>query len=233
MSHQHIEALNERWSDLQVKEVMKATSKLQTATWEDPKDVEKHLRKSLKTYQEDEMKRHKKERKQIRATVAKNLEDDGSKGGGSRIGAGNATPRAKQSSSASRANSGKRPESTRTSRQQRIAPTSSKDKRARAPTAGGMSNEDVGDVAVVGQPAARDVDLDRSRSPLQSSSHPSCHPQKKVQYKELVRRDTEAVRGSGAGLSANGTIHPVNIGRIPKRYEDQGEGLAFRRWLYG
>jgi hypothetical protein len=167
MSYQHIEAFNERWCDLQVQEVMEVTSKLQDPL-DDPPDLEKHLRESLKTFEEDELNRHAKERERIRATVAENLNP---KGGGSRGGAGNATPRAKQSSPTSRPKSKKIPATSGPPGPSNVALSPPKDKQAPVSSLGDISNREAEHIASAEPPAARDVDLDRSKSRTPSPSH--------------------------------------------------------------
>jgi hypothetical protein len=218
MSHQHIEAFNERFSDLRVKEVMEATAEHQFVYTEPTEeDIDRALRESIKKLEEDEMAKFTKERDQIRATVAENVRQ----GGGSRRGAGGANPQAKQSSPASCASSRNTPVSSDPPGAPRAVTTPQKDIRARVASAGGMSDEDVGGVMVEEQPAAPEVDLDRSKSPMRSPPRSRRH----------VRRDDAAQR-AGSPLHRSNARRWRGIGAemyyASGRYESGPDGAKFR-----
>lgn len=97
LSHDHIEAYNDRILDLRVKEVMKLTAKHQPHFVDPSEDeLEEILKESLKMYDEHQMESFAKEREHIQAAIIGNLQ----RGGGSGKGAGGAVPKTRHDSPA-------------------------------------------------------------------------------------------------------------------------------------
>ena len=189
MSHDHIEAYNDRICDLRVKEVMELTAKHQP-NYVDPSadELEEILKESLKMYDDHQMENFAKEREQIQAAVIGNLQ----KGGGSGRRAGNVASKAERNSSVnsmrSKNNSaGNGSPDNNPPGVPRASPAPPKHEQSQTPIANNAPDQDTLRVAHREQPAAPDVNLERSRSPSRSPSRPRRHHR---------RRDAEWERWS-------------------------------------
>jgi hypothetical protein len=179
LSHDHIEELNQRFSDMRVQEVMDLTKEHQVF-WNDPDkdELEAALEDSLKMYDEHQMDMFRRERDQIHAAVLGNLQQGG---GGSGRGAGGAAPKAKRGSSAGSTESRKDSEGNEPPVNDPPAPPH---------------------ISFAGeQPAARDVNLERSRSPSRSPSRPRRHRRRDAEWERWSsRRRGGAERWRHAGM---------------------------------
>jgi len=189
MSHDHIEAYNDRILDLRVKEVMELTAKHQPH-YVDPSadELEEVLKESLKMYDEHQMESFAKEREHIQAAVIGNLQQ----GGGSGEKPGNAGPKAKRDSSASSMKSSKGSAGNESPRNDpsgppRVSFAPSKHGQSQTPIPNNVPDRETADIAHDQQPVAPDVNLERSRSPTRSSSRSRRHHR---------RRDAEWERRS-------------------------------------
>jgi hypothetical protein len=181
LSHDHIEALNQRFSDMRVQEVVEATKKHQTV-WDEPsrEELEAALEYSLKMYDEHQMDMFRRERDQIHAAVLGNLQQGG---GGSNRGAGKAAPKAKRGSSANSSKSRKDSECNDPPGPPRASPALCKHERSQIPVAANISDQNTAGVVHEDQPAAPNVDLERSRSPARSPSRPRGHRRRDAEWK--------------------------------------------------
>lgn len=189
MSHDHIEAYNDRILDLRVKEVMELTAKHQPHYIDPSEDeLEEVLKESLKMYDEHQMESFAKERGHIQATVIGNLQQ----GNGSGRGAGGAAPKARCGSRASSARSrkdatGKDSPSNDPTGPPRASPAPSKHEQSQTPVAHNAPDQNTAGVVHGEQPVTRNVNLERSQSPTRPPSRPLRHHR---------RRDTEWERWS-------------------------------------
>lgn len=189
MSHDHIEAYNDRILDLRVKEVMGLTAKHQPHYIDPSEDeLEEVLKESLKMYDEHQMESFAKEREHIQATVIENIQQ----GGGSGRGAGGAAPKARRDSPANsmkseRGSRGKDSPGNNPPAPPRVSPAPPKQEKGQMPATNKAPDQEPADVARETQPAAPDVNLERSRSPIRSPSRSRRHHR---------RRDAEWERWS-------------------------------------
>lgn len=205
LSHDHIEARNQRFSDMRVQEVIEATKKHQQI-WDDPdkEELEKALEDSLKMYDEHQMKMFAKERDQIHAAVLGNLQQGG---GGSGRGAGGVAPKARRNSSASLSKSKKDSEGNDPPAPQRASPAPSKHERSQIPVAASIPDQETADTVQEEQPAARNMNLDRSRSPARSPSRQRRHRRRDADGKDGLR-DPDVAQSGGAMPEC--TIRPAH-----------------------
>lgn len=205
LSHDHIEDRNQRFSDMRVQEVMDLTKEHQVF-WNDPDkdELEAALKDSLKMYDEHQMDMFRRERDQIHAAVLGNLQQGG--GGGQGRGAGNAAPKAKRGSSDSSRKSKKNPEDNGSPDNDPTAPphvsfSSSQHEQDQIPVANSVPDQDTADAVHEEQPAARDVNLERSRSPARSPSRPRRHRRRDAEWERWSsRRRGGAERWRHAGM---------------------------------
>jgi hypothetical protein len=184
LSHDHIEDRNQRFSDMRVQEVMDLTKEHQ-ANWDEPdkEELEAALRESLKMYDEHQMDMFRRERDQIHAAVLGNLQQGG--GGSGRGAGGAAAPKAKRGSSAGSMKSKKDPEDNDPPGNDPPAPPH---------------------ISFAGeQPEARNVNLERSRSPSRypsrSPSRPRRHRKREAEWETWSsRRRGGAERWRHAGM---------------------------------
>lgn len=227
MSHDHIEAFNDRFSDMRVKEVIDLTAKHQ-ANYVDPSEaeLEEVLKESLRMFDEDEMKRFTKEREHIQAAVLGNLQQVG---GARKGGAGGVAPHAKRDSPASsksrKGSAGNKLPGNDPPGPSGVSPALSKHEASQIPIANNLPDQETAGVAHGGQPAARDVNLDRSRSPTRSPSRPRRHGRRRDAqwegWSSRPRDGTERWRSAGmyyssgaykGGILDNARVRPKNRG---------------------
>jgi hypothetical protein len=208
LQHDHIEAYNERFSDLRVKEVMKATAEHQDNYYDPPEEMDSALEDSLKIYEEHQLKNFAKERDQIHAAVKENLFQGG---GGSKRGAGKAAPKAKCDSRAgstkSKKNSeGNDPMVNDPPSAPHISFAPSKREQSQTPVANNVPDEETANVSHGKQPATPDVNLERSRSPSRSPSRPRRHGRRRDAewegWSSRSRRGAQRWRNAGMYYSS-------------------------------
>ena len=193
MSHDHIEAYNDRILDLRVKEVMDMTAKHQP-NYVDPSvdELDRVLKESLQTYDAHQMENFAKEREAIQAAVLGNLSQNG---GGANRRAGSAALRAKRDSLNSSKEFQRDPASNDSpdDNPPRALSSSapSKHEQTQTPAASETPDQETANFAREQQLAASDVNLERSRSPARSHSRPRRHHR---------RRDAEWERWSSRHL---------------------------------
>ncbi|GAB7324854.1 hypothetical protein MBLNU13_g08683t1 [Cladosporium sp. NU13] len=188
MSHDHIEAYNDRICDLRMKEVMELTARYQP-NYVDPSEdeLDRVLKESLKMYDEHQMQSFAKEREYIQAAVIRNLQQGGGSGR-----AGGAAPRAKRGSPASSMESKKSAAANDSPVNDprgppRASSAPSKREQSQTPVINNNPDGETADIVHDQQPATRNVNLERSKSPSRSPSRPHRHTR---------RRDAEWERWS-------------------------------------
>ena len=209
LQHDHIEAYNERFSDLRVQEVIDMTAKHQP-NYYDPPELDSVLEDSLKMYEEHQLSEFAKERDQIHAAVKENLFQGGS-GGGSKRGAGNAAPKARRESRAGSTKSRKDSAGNESPRNDppstpHIAFAPSKHEQSQIPVANNTPDQEAAKAAHGKQPATPDVNLERSRSPPRSPSRSRRHGRRRDAewegWSSRSRRGAERWRNAGVYYSS-------------------------------
>ena len=220
LSHDHIEAFNQRFADMRVQEVIDMTAKHQQNYHDPPEEeLERVLRESLRTFEDDEKGRLAKDRDRIHGNVLENLhKGGGGGGGGSQRGAANAAPKAKRCSLANFMIPRKKPASKDPPSPSSAAPAPSKLEQAPVPSASKVPDEEDGGVALGEQPATRDVDVELNKSPTRSTSRPQ---------RRHRRRDPEAVQsGRRRPVAEASSSRPRGSGERWRRagmYYESGE----------
>lgn len=209
LAHDHIEAFHDRFCDMRVREVMELTAKHQP-NYVDPSEdeLDRVLKESLKMYDEHQMENFAKEREHIQAAVMENLSRGG---GGSNRGAGGAAPRAKRNSPANSVKSNKDSAGNilpgnDSPGPPRVSFAPSKREQSQTPFVDNVLDEETADTAHDQQPAAPDVNLERSRSPTRSPSRPRRHHRRRdaewERWSSRPRADAERWRRAGMYYSS-------------------------------
>lgn len=209
LAHDHIEAFNDRHCDMRVREVMELTAKHQP-NYVDPSEdeLDRVLKESLRMYDEHQMENFAKEREHIQAAVMGNLSQGG---GGPNRGAGGAAPRAKRNSpansmksmkdSAGNVSPGNDPPGP-----SRVSFAPSKREQSQTPFVDNVLDGETADTAHNQQPAAPDVNLERSRSPTRSPSRARRHHRRRdaewERWSSRPRGDAERWRRAGMYYSS-------------------------------
>lgn len=175
-SNREMEALQEEMFNMRMQDAKEATAKdpkAQLSREELERDDRKAKCESFRTREEELLKHYAEERARLRGDFNPNS----GQGGGSQRGAGGATPWKKRCFLANLTKPKKEPASNTPPAQSRNVTTTPEQKGRPAPSASNMpgEDEDEGGVALGKQPEARDVNLERSKSPNRSPSRAQRH----------------------------------------------------------